>query len=154
MSNLYNKYIVTKTDGSPVDPNAQYFVLRIDTDPEARKALLHYSSLISQDDPEFANELAKWVLPYLMEDKDKTIWETSHGQKFIVLDGEVPSENDMKYHGLKLAAENLLSQLKATYESPEYQAVWVQWYFRNGQYTGPNWIVEQDALRAELDKLK
>jgi formylglycine-generating enzyme required for sulfatase activity len=29
---FYRKYNVTKTDGSPVDPNAQYLVLRLDTD--------------------------------------------------------------------------------------------------------------------------
>jgi hypothetical protein len=39
---LYQKYNVTKTDGSPVDPNARYFVLRLDTDAAARQAVLMY----------------------------------------------------------------------------------------------------------------
>ena len=44
---LYDKYIITKTDGSPVDPHAQYFVLRIDTDPCARLALDHYAQYLA-----------------------------------------------------------------------------------------------------------
>jgi len=62
MSNLYNKYTITKTDGSPVDPEAQYFVLRIDTDVAARYAVLHYASYIGGRDPEFADDLRKWIM--------------------------------------------------------------------------------------------
>lgn len=40
---LYGKYRISKADGSPVDPNADYFVLRLDTDPVARRAALEYS---------------------------------------------------------------------------------------------------------------
>ena len=69
MSELFPKYNVTKNDGSPVDPNAQYFVLRIDTDPAARKAVLRYSSYISPIDPEFAEQLYQWVMQY---EKDTT----------------------------------------------------------------------------------
>ena len=32
MKGLYNKYTITKTDGTPIDSNADYFVLRLDTD--------------------------------------------------------------------------------------------------------------------------
>ena len=62
MSNLYNKYIVEKADGTPVDPEAQYFVLRIDTDPAARHAVLQYAAYIGASDPEFADELRNWVM--------------------------------------------------------------------------------------------
>ena len=40
---LYGKYRISKADGSPVDPNADYFVLRLDTDPVARRAAREYS---------------------------------------------------------------------------------------------------------------
>jgi len=43
---LYDKYIVTKTDGSKVDPNAVYFVLRLDSDPQARLAARTYAHAI------------------------------------------------------------------------------------------------------------
>lgn len=46
------KYIITKADGSPVDPSARYFVLRVDganSSPErdiARNAVKDYASNI------------------------------------------------------------------------------------------------------------
>ena len=61
MSNLYNKYVVTKADGSSVDPEAQYFILRIDTDPAARYALNAYALHIFKDNPQFAGELLAWI---------------------------------------------------------------------------------------------
>lgn len=39
----YEKYIITKANGNPVDPDAVYFVLRIDKDPAARAALRKYA---------------------------------------------------------------------------------------------------------------
>ena len=40
---LYDKYTVTKTDGSTIDPEAQYFVLRIDNDFDAFMAVLRWA---------------------------------------------------------------------------------------------------------------
>lgn len=57
MSNLYGKYIVTKRDGTPTDPDAEYFVLRIDTDPAARAALNAYADYITFSDPKFSDDL-------------------------------------------------------------------------------------------------
>lgn len=58
---ILNKYIVTKTDGSPVDPNARYFVLRIDTDEAARSAALTYATAIEAADPVLADQLRQLV---------------------------------------------------------------------------------------------
>lgn len=58
---IYKKYKITKSSGEPVDPNAQYFVLRIDTDPAARAALLAYADQIQDTLPEFAEQLRNWV---------------------------------------------------------------------------------------------
>lgn len=66
MSNLFNKYIIQKSDGSPVDPEAQYFVLRIDTDQAARHAVLTYADWIRQSDPQFALALRNWVMSILL----------------------------------------------------------------------------------------
>jgi len=43
MKGYYKKYSITKADGRPCDPDAEYFVLRLDTDPAARAALRTYA---------------------------------------------------------------------------------------------------------------
>jgi hypothetical protein len=40
---VYGKYILGKADGSSVDPDACYFVLRLDTDKAARAAMRVYA---------------------------------------------------------------------------------------------------------------
>jgi hypothetical protein len=40
---FYKKYIISKADGSPVDPKAVYMVLRLDTDKAARAAAIEYA---------------------------------------------------------------------------------------------------------------
>lgn len=54
---LYLKYIIAKADGSPVDPNADYFVLRLDTDQAARGAARNYANRIMGDNPLLAQEI-------------------------------------------------------------------------------------------------
>lgn len=59
---LYQKYEIVKKGGEPVDPEGQYFVLRIDTDYAARVALLVYANhLEGTAGSEFANQLRDWV---------------------------------------------------------------------------------------------
>jgi hypothetical protein len=58
---LHDKYIVTKVDGSPVDPEAQYFVLRLDTDPSARLALRTYITQCAYKRPQLALDLKHWL---------------------------------------------------------------------------------------------
>ena len=57
MKGLYGKYIITKADGSPVDPNADYFVLRLDTDPAARHAARTYARNMYDRNHALADEL-------------------------------------------------------------------------------------------------
>ena len=59
---LYGKYRISKADGSPVDPNADYFVLRLDTDPVARRAAREYSYMTV--DRKLALELQKRITRY------------------------------------------------------------------------------------------
>ena len=40
---VFMKYRITKADGGRVDPEACYFVLRLDKDPAARKAMVEYA---------------------------------------------------------------------------------------------------------------
>lgn len=40
---VFGKYVLAKADGSDLDREACYFILRLDTDPAARKAILAYA---------------------------------------------------------------------------------------------------------------
>ncbi len=54
---LYGKYVITKADGSPTAPEADYFVLRLDTDPAARHAARTYARNIQSKNPTLAKDL-------------------------------------------------------------------------------------------------
>jgi len=51
------KYIIQKTDGTPVEESAWYFLLRIDKDPHARVGLLAYIESVRSVNPELAFDL-------------------------------------------------------------------------------------------------
>lgn len=59
---LYGRYKIEKADGSPVDPKAEYFVLRLDTDKHAIPAIVAYARSVREDNPQLADELIAWVL--------------------------------------------------------------------------------------------
>lgn len=40
---LQNKFVIQRTDGKPIDPEAFYFVLRLDNDPEAVRAVMDFA---------------------------------------------------------------------------------------------------------------
>ena len=61
---LHQRYIVAKSNGKPVDPKAEYFVLRVDlngSDPKhieaCRKAVITYAENIKEHLPELAQDL-------------------------------------------------------------------------------------------------
>ena len=60
-NNIKQKYIVTKKDGSPIDPKAKYFVFRIDKDKIQRTAVEHYAALIESTKPRMARQLKELV---------------------------------------------------------------------------------------------
>jgi hypothetical protein len=62
MTGLYEKYLVTKADGTPTDPNAVYFVLRLDTDKLARLAALRYAALVARQNPQLAQDLRQLII--------------------------------------------------------------------------------------------
>jgi hypothetical protein len=57
---LYRKYTVTKVNG-PTEPNARYFVLRLDKDPHAQKAALAYADSIREENRNLAFDLYREV---------------------------------------------------------------------------------------------
>ena len=75
IQHLYDKYVVSKTDGTPTDPDAEYFVLRIDTDPHARSALAYYARCMMGHDVGFAEELRSWLREVELNDVEIAIRE-------------------------------------------------------------------------------
>jgi len=59
---LYKKYLIEKADGTPVDASAQYFVLRIDADVHARRALRTYAESVKGGNVRLARELRAWLI--------------------------------------------------------------------------------------------
>ena len=58
---LYGKYIITKANGEPTDTNAQYFVLRLDTDEHARVAMKAYADSVKNENPKLAIGIVRWL---------------------------------------------------------------------------------------------
>jgi hypothetical protein len=61
---LHQRYIVSKTDGEPIDERAEYFILRVDlngSDPKhiaaCRKAVLCYADEIKDHLPQLSKDL-------------------------------------------------------------------------------------------------
>lgn len=58
---LYGKYIIEKSNGEKLDPNAKYFVLRYDKDPHAKVALAAYADSISSENYKLAREIRESI---------------------------------------------------------------------------------------------
>lgn len=56
---LYGKYRIEKADGTPLDPRAIYFTLRLDTDPHAMAAIRAYVESCRAEQPELAADLER-----------------------------------------------------------------------------------------------
>ena len=56
MNGLYDKYHITKKNAE-TDPNAVYFVLRLDTDPHARIAATAYAQSIKPSNLNLAMDI-------------------------------------------------------------------------------------------------
>ena len=60
MKGLYNKYIVTKTSGKPVPPEAEFIVLRIDAGQylhACRAGVAAFAEAVREHNPVLANDL-------------------------------------------------------------------------------------------------
>jgi len=70
---LYNKYYVGKVDGTPVDIEAQYLVLRLDKGEyvdACRSAALTFASWVRDQNPLLADELQAFILKMDEADND------------------------------------------------------------------------------------
>lgn len=60
----------------PVDPQATYFVLRLDEDPHARHAAITYARSVCKVNPLFAHDILRQAQPYLDQD-EIGLWNNS-----------------------------------------------------------------------------
>jgi len=67
---LYGKCRIEKADGSPVDPRAMYFTIRLDTDPFARAAARAYIEACRETEPELARDLERLLMEVEGEKSD------------------------------------------------------------------------------------
>lgn len=94
MDGLYNKYRITKNNGDPVDPDADYFVLRLDADVHSLPALVAYALSVQDHNPRLAYELmakitAQWgdhpdppvMLCQTMDALDLVTWNITGAKK-------------------------------------------------------------------------
>jgi len=66
---LYNKFIVLKRNGK-TNPQAFYFVLRLDKSIEARDTILYYAKLIREKLPFLSSDLEKLIIMFETENKE------------------------------------------------------------------------------------
>jgi len=66
MKGLYNKYHITKADGTDCDPDAEYFVLRLDSKCKDKKhleaslkAIAAYATDIEYSNPDLHKDITK-----------------------------------------------------------------------------------------------
>ncbi len=97
------KYRVTKANGDPVDPDAVYFVLRLDEDPNARAAALTYADKVAFDNPEFAYDIIRRVRQH-----DPSLGMDELARVADILAGYV---NDARRHGFVPNTERLNLEL-------------------------------------------
>lgn len=66
MEGLTNKYIITKTNGDEIESDAQYFVLRLDKDPHAVKAIQAYAESVKYENQQLYDDI---IAKYPKNDK-------------------------------------------------------------------------------------
>lgn len=72
---LYNKYTVIKNDGTYKEAEGDFFVLRLDSDPHARKAAIAYAESVKESNPHLSFDLYQRVLEHnekQVHDKSKS----------------------------------------------------------------------------------
>ena len=81
---LYGKYRIAKADGSLVDPHADYFILRLDTDPVAWSAVREYARMTPNR--KLSNDLLERVAKYnpcdsIREPEAPRYWQITEERK-------------------------------------------------------------------------
>jgi hypothetical protein len=82
-ASLYGKYMLAKADGTPINPNAKYFVLRYDREAKdgsaSRDALSLYASLVEEATP----KLAEGLLADIAQESSRQIFQTLSEENYF-----------------------------------------------------------------------
>ena len=65
---LYNKFKIEKTDGTPIDEDAEYFVLNIAHDQHAAVAIYAYALSVREENAQLAYDLLSYFSEHWGED--------------------------------------------------------------------------------------
>lgn len=65
---LRRNWRVEKSDGTTIDPEAEYFVLPLCADRHARSALRVYARFLSPENKGFAKEILEWLWEFVERD--------------------------------------------------------------------------------------
>jgi len=65
---LFGKYLLEKADGGEISEDAVYFILRIDTDVHAKRALFTYAKSVQKENPVLARDLIRLLFKYTHDD--------------------------------------------------------------------------------------
>lgn len=107
-----NKYIIKKADGSSIDPDAWYFVLRIDSDPHARAAAMEYCRSIRKENPKLSLELMEAVMGYQLEmKKSSDIWASYYPYKILDPDGWDRKNFDFSYFQEEITWDGFMNRV-------------------------------------------
>lgn len=91
---LEQKYRIEKRNGHLVDPDAKYFVLRYDKDPNAVVAVIAYAASITGDNSRFANDLLRAV--YIHAKRMGKLEEWADAAIDLLVRGKMPQEEKQR----------------------------------------------------------
>jgi hypothetical protein len=114
---LVGKYIISKRDGRPVDPGAEYFVLRLDDgggDPvhvaACRSSVLHYADRISGHLPKLASDLRAKYSTHELAQPDADDADSRNAFKDVI--GEA-TEDELNHKQEWAIVDAILSAIRA-----------------------------------------
>lgn len=84
---LYGKYLIAKANGMPIEPKADYFILRLDTDKAARIAALVYAELIDEINHSLALDLRNRIAKHSAHVKKQADEEAEENERHNNYDG-------------------------------------------------------------------
>lgn len=104
------KYIIAKADGSPVDDDAVYFVLRLDEDPNARVAAIAYAASVGISNGDLASDLRGRVVPFARRDGEDPLTQprVAHAVRDLAAWADLHGSDIWDEEGLRQLREEII----------------------------------------------